>query len=214
MKVGTKWRKRVKRKLPPPDPACLGSTRSSEVTRRPRRPAGPAGPWACTRRAVQVRARRGTARGAGAHLRASRPRGPLSEPGLESAASITARKVREEQKCFLLYANPCVSLSQQQHQNLIFLRRVIRFLGLSTLASPIYKFGGKSVGRRFLFVSISIIDSIAAGLSAAVLSTKLLQEKKKKRIIKRISLKGLFSRLGELKLNLPAVFWFVARACT
>lgn len=79
---------------------------------------------------------------------------------------------------------------------------------------PIYNFGGKSVGRRFLFVSISIIDSIAAGLSAAVLSTKLLQEKKKKRIIKRISLKGLFSRLGELKLNLPAVFWFVARACT
>lgn len=78
---------------------------------------------------------------------------------------------------------------------------------------PIYNFGGKSVGRRFLFVSISIIDSIAAGLSAAVLSTKLLQEKKK-RIIKRISLKGLFSRLGELKLNLPAVFWFVARACT
>lgn len=34
-------------------------------------------------------------------------------------------------------------------------------------------------------------------------------QKKKKRIIKRISLKGHFSRLVELKLDLPAVFWFV-----
>lgn len=51
---------------------------------------------------------------------------------------------------------------------------------------------------------------MAAGLSAAVLSTKLLQKKKKKKgIIKRISLKGHFSRLVELKLDLPAVFWFV-----
>lgn len=47
---------------------------------------------------------------------------------------------------------------------------------------------------------------MAAGLSAAVLSTKLLQKKK---IIKRISLKGHFSRLVALKLDLPAVFWFV-----
>lgn len=32
---------------------------------------------------------------------------------------------------------------------------------------------------------------------------------RKKRIIKGISLKGHFSRLVELKLDLPAVFWFV-----
>lgn len=69
---------------------------------------------------------------------------------------------------------------------------------------PIYNFGGKSVGRRFLFVSISIIDSIAAGLSAAVLSTKLLQEKKKKKNYKKNFFKGTLLKAGRAKIELAS----------
>lgn len=85
-----------------------------------------------------------------------------------------------------------------------FLWCVIRFLGLSTVASPIYKFGGKSVGWRFLFVTISTIDSIALGLSAAVLSTKLLQKKKKKKNYKKNFFKGTLLKAGRAKIELAS----------
>lgn len=166
-----------------------------------------------TRRTVGAHPAGGPGEGAAWH----RARCGRTPAGIAAAWAWRAQRKSQPEKCvrnkmFPLVRKPLhFSFSTATTTKISFLWRVIRFLGLSTVASPIYKFGGKSVGRRFLFLLFQPLIVLQWDCQLLYYQPNCFR---KKRIIKRISLKGLFSRLGELKLNLPAVFWFAARACT